>query len=178
MSIVNALKNAGYKPEKSTVGDKPILVGVYKAMFVEWANLPDGKFGPQLSAQFKVTQALAGKDSTSGFPEFRDYYKTDTEGVSSKRNGLAKLLNGFFSVGINVDTSTDEALAASLDSLKGSAEVFIKAYVKEPQKKDEASGEWVANPDGSNKQGFTFLTEKNAIKEAAKIHKKEGNPLS
>lgn len=176
MSITGALKGAGYVPEKSTQGDKPILTGVYKCMFVDYKNEPEGKFGPQLMAKFQITERLSGSESHSTFPQFTDYYKTDETGAGSKRNGLAKLLNGFFSVGKSVDSSSDEALFDSLESLKGSAEVYIKGYVKEPQKKNEA-GEWVPNPDGDNKQAFTFMTEKNAIKESAKQIAKAGHPL-
>lgn len=179
MSISEALKNAGYKPEKSTAGDKPILKGVYRCQMVEWKNDPEGKFGPQVSAAFKIVEKLAGDDSRSTFPEFKGYYKADEKSASSKRNGVAKLLNGFFSVGANVDSSSDEAFASSMDKLVGTAEVFIKGYVKEPQKNigtDEAP-EWVKNEEASPKQDFTFFTEANAKKEAAKLIKKTGHPL-
>lgn len=175
MSITGALKGAGYVPEKSTVGDKPILKGIYKCMFVDYKDEPQGKFGPQLMAKFQIVEKLSGMDSFSTFPQFTDYYKTDEANVNSKRSGLAKLLNGFFSTGKSVDTSTDEALTASLDSLKGSAEVFIKGYKKDPM--HQVDGAWVENPDGDAKQAFTFMTEKNAQKEAAKEIKKAGHPL-
>lgn len=176
MSITGALKNAGYTPEKSTAGDKPILVGVYKALFVDWKNQEDKGYGESIRADFKVVEKLSGYDSRSTFPEFVGFFNTSEEKVNSKKNGLAKLLNGFFSVGKGVDTSTDEALTESLNGLKGSAEVYIKGYKKNPRKQDE-SGNWVENPDGDVKQDFTFMTQKNAEKEAAKEIKKAGHPL-
>jgi hypothetical protein len=175
MGITDILKQAGYKPEKSTVGDKPIMKGVFKCLFVDWAREEDKGYGEQVSGQFKIIETLAGSDSRSTFPEFRGYYKTSVEAISSKRNGLAKLLNGFFSVGKNVDTSSDEALADSLNDLKGSAEVYIKGYDEKPRKKEGDA--WVDDPDGALRQGFTFLTEKNALKEAEKMKKKQGHPL-
>lgn len=175
MSITGSLKQGGFKPEVSTAGDKPILDGVYKAMFVDYKNDPEAQYGPQLMSAFKVTETLAGRDSRSTFPEFKDYYKTDEESAISKRNGVAKLVNGFFSVGLNVDQSSDEAFFASLDCLKGSAEVYIKGYSKKPQKKEGDT--WVEDSSKSPRQAFTFMTEKNAIKEANKIKKKQGHPL-
>ena len=174
MSIVEALKGAGYKQEVSTIGDKPILEGVYKSMFVDFKNEPDGKFGSQLMAEFKITERLAGSESRSTFSEFRDYYKTDGEGAGSKSSGIAKLLNGFFSVGVKVDTTSDDSLIESLTNLKGTAEVFIKAYKKQKMKK---VGDEYIEVEGEYKQGFTFMTEKNALKEAEKQIKKAGHPL-
>ena len=175
MSIVGALQASGYKPEKSTAGDKPILKGVYKALFADWATMEDKGYGGSIYAQFKVIETLAGMDSRSSFPEFKGYFNTSAEKVNSKRNGLAKLLNGFFSVGKNVDTSSDEALVGSLNDLKGSAEVYISAYKQDARKQE--GGAWVDDPDGEAKQGWTFMTEKNAQKEAEKQHKKAGHPL-
>ncbi len=176
MSYTSALKDAGFVPEKSTVGDKVILTGIYKCLFVDYKNEPEGKFGPQLMAKFQITERLSGTDSHSTFPQFTDYYKTDAENIANKRKGLGKLIDGFLSVGKVVDQSSDEAMFSSLDSLKGSAEVFLKASVREPVKQD-SSGAWVPNPDGDDKQQFSFLTEKNALKLAQKEITKAGHPL-
>lgn len=174
MSITEALKGAGYKQEVSTIGDKPILEGVYKCLFVDFKDEPEGKFGPQLMGEFKIAEKLSGTDSRSTFSEFRDYYKTDAEGAGSKSSGIAKLLNGFFSVGLKVDTSSDEAMLGSLSALKGTAEVYIKAYKKQKMRKE---GDEFVEVEGEYKQGFTFMTLKNAEKEAAKQIKKDGHPL-
>jgi hypothetical protein len=176
MGISDLLKQAGYTPEKSTIGDKPIMKGIYKAMFVDWKVQEDKGYGESIRADFKITEKLSGSDSHSQFPEFVGFFNTSAEKINSKKNGLAKLLNGFFSVGINVDSSTDEALASSLNEKKGSAEVYIKGYKKDPKMKD-SEGNWVDNPDGSPKQDFCFLTFSNAKKEAEKEIKKQGHPL-
>jgi len=175
MGITDSLKAAGWVPEKSTVGDRQIMKGIFKCLFVDWKQEEDKGYGVQISGQFKIVETLVGTDSRSSFPEFRGYYKTEGEASGSKRNGLAKLLNGFFSVGKNVDTSTDEAFVESLNGLKGSAEVYIKGYEEKPRK--QVDGTWVEDEGGDLKQGFTFLTEKNALKEAEKIKKKQGHPL-
>lgn len=175
MSITGTLKSAGYVPQKSTAGDKPILKGVYRCQMVEWKDMPDAKFGPQVAASFKVVETLAGMDSKSAFPEFKGYFKTDAEKINSKRDGLAKLLNGFFSVGQNIDSSSDEAFKESMDRQVGTTDVYIKGYEKKPRK--QVGQEWVDDPDGELKQDFTFMTEKNAMKEAEKMKKKAGHPL-
>lgn len=179
MSITGALKAAGYKEEKSTVGDKIILTGIYKCLFMDWKDEPEGKFGPQLMAKFKIVEKLSGSDSFATFPEFTGYYATDVQNINSPKKGLKKLLDGFFSVGKSIDQSTEEALVESLNGLKGSAEVFIKASVKEPVKNigTKENPEWVANPDGEDAQKFDFVTEKNALKLAEKQIKKDGHPL-
>ena len=176
MGIVDLLKNAGYTPEKSTAGDKPVLKGIYKCLFVDFKNEPEGKYGSQLMAKFQIVEKMSGMDSRSQFPQFTGYYKTDEAGAASKRNGIAKLLNGFFSVGKNVDTTSDMTLIDSLEAMKGSAEVYISAYKKNPRKQDD-SGAWVDNPDGEVKQDFSFMTQVNAEREAAKQIKKDGHPL-
>lgn len=176
MSITSALKDAGFVPEKSTVGDKVILTGIYKCLFVDYKNDPEGKFGPSLMAKFQITEKLSGMDSFMTFPQFTDYYKTDAANVGNKRKGLGKLIEGFLSVGKVVDQSSDDGMFLSLDGMKGSVEVFIKASVREPVKQD-SNGNWVPNPEGEDKQQFSFLTEKNAKKLAEKEIKKTGHPL-
>lgn len=179
MSITGALNKAGYKQEVSTAGDKPILTGVYKAMFVDFKNDPNGQYGAQLSAQFKIVERLAGRESKSTFPEFTGYYKTDEKYSASKRNGIAKLLNGFFSVGIQINTSSDEALMESLNSQKGVAEVYIKGYSKKAQKNTgtKEAPVWEEDDTKAPKQDFTFMTKVNAEKEAKKQQNKDGHPL-
>lgn len=171
MSIVDALNAAGFKPEKSSIGGFKPLEGVYKASLVEVVKMEDKGYGESIYAQFKISECLTGAESNSKFPEFKDYYSLHPDKVASKRNGLAKLINGLFSVGIEVDTGSDDALIASLEQAKG-GEVFIKAYSQARRKQNEA-GEWVTDEDKDPKQGFTFLTEANAMKEV----KKAGSPF-
>lgn len=175
MGVTDILKGAGFVPEKSTVGDKPILKGVYKVMFVDGKKEEPNDYGQSYSASFKVVETLAGTDSRSSFPEFRGFFAIDEANANSAKRGIKKLINGFFSVGITLDTSSDEALYASLDNQKGSAELYVTGYKKKAMK--QVDGAWVENPDADPKQDFAFMTEKNAKKEAEKVKAKQGHPL-
>lgn len=176
MGVSDILKAGGFVAEKSAVGDRPILKGVYKALFVEGAVGEENQYGQSYIAKFKVTERLSGNESRSTFPEFVGFFAIDEKNALSAKKGIKKLINGFFSVGKTVDTSTDESLYTSLDALKGSAEVYVSGYLKRKTKQD-ADGNWVDAPEKDDKQDFAFLTEKNAKKEADKQIKKDGHPL-
>lgn len=172
MSMLEALKAAGFKAEKSEVGGKFILEGIYKAQLIDVAAKEDKGYGASIYASFKIEEKLCGMDSNSQYPEFKGYFNTAPEKIASKRNGLAKLINGLFSVGYEVKGSTDEELIGSLDAAKGIS-VYIKGYKQAPQKKNE-DGSWSEDPEGETKQGFAFMTEKLARKQAEK-EVKSGN---
>lgn len=173
MSITGAMKEAGYKPEVSTVGDKPILKGVYKVMFVEGKKNAPNQYGESYTAKFKVVEVLAGKESRSTFPEFVGFFAIDEANAMNAKKGIKKLLNGFMSVGIKIDISSDEAMFESLASQVGVAELYVSGYKKKSWTKLD-DGSFVENPDADPKQDFAFLTEKNAKKEAEKSN---GHPL-
>lgn len=179
MGITDILKAGGFKAEKSTAGDRPILKGVYKVMFVEGKVNEPNQYGQSYTAKFKVVEKLSGTDSRSTFPEFVGFFAIDEANALSAKKGIKKLINGFFSVGITLDTSSDEALYASLDAQKGSAEVYVSGYKKRAMKNTgtKENPEWVANEDAEAKQDFAFLTLANAQREAAKQIKKDGHPL-
>lgn len=176
MGISKILQDAGFVAEKSSVGDKPILKGVYKALFVDGKVNEPNQYGQSYTAKFKVTEKLSGTDSHSQFPEFVGFFAIDEANALSAKKGIKKLINGFFSVGKTVDTSSDDALYASLDALKGSAEVYVSGYKKRAMKQDDG-GNWIPNEEADAKQDFAFLTEKNARKEADGQIKKAGHPL-
>lgn len=176
MGVTDILKAAGFKAEKSTVGDKPVLKGVYKAMFAEGKLNEPNQYGHSYTAKFKITEKLSGMDSRSGFPEFVGFFAVDEANADSAKKGIKKLINGFFSVGQKVDITSDESMYASFDALKGSAEVYITGYKKKSMKKDE-NDQWVVNEEADAKQDFAFMTQANAEKEAAKQIKKDGHPL-
>lgn len=179
MGVTDLLKAAGFVPEKSAVGDKPILKGVYKVMFVDGKLNEPNQYGQSYNAKFKVVETLAGNDSRSGFPEFSGFFGVDEATANSAKKGIKKLLNGFFSVGITLDTSSDEALYTSLDNQKGSAELYVSGYKKKAMKNlgTKDSPNWVENAEADAKQDFAFMTEKNARKEAEKLKSKAGHPL-
>jgi hypothetical protein len=168
MDVSELLKTAGFEKEKSTIGDKPILKGTYKASLFDFAFMDDKGYGASVYAQFKITEVLEGTPSNSKFPEFKAYFNLSPDKIASKRNGLAKLINGFFSVGVDVDTTK---LEESLEALKGT-EVYISAYKQKARK--QVDGAWVDDAEGDDKQAFTFLTEKNALKAKEKAQKASG----
>jgi hypothetical protein len=189
MSIAGALKQTGFTPQKSTVGDKRIYNGVYKCLMVGykygyWADrrfceLPFGAEHPdaQIAADFKSFERLAGDEiAKSDYPDFRGGFNTAPEKCNNKKSGFAKLVNGFFSVGKTLDTSSDEKLKESLDAALGSYEVYIKAFADWKNVK-QADDTWKKDKDGDQIQGWSFMTEKNALKEAEKMKKKQGHPL-
>ena len=166
MGIADALKD--YVPEKSTVGEKPTLKGVYKVSLFDVAYMEDKGYGESIYAQFKVTDdgVIAGDKTYSKFPEFKGYFNCSADKVNNKNNGLKKLLDGLFSVGVDVDKSSDEALLASLQSLKGTT-MYINAWKGKKQKKDETSATgWSEDEGAAPVQKFAFMTEANAVKKA------------
>ena len=157
MGITDALKD--YVPEKSTVGEKPTLKGVYKVFLFDVAYMEDKGYGESIYCQFKIADdgVIAGDKTYSKFPEFKEYYN---------EKKMKKLLDGLFSVGIDVDKSSDEALLANLQSLKGTT-MYINAWKGKKQKKDESSATgWSTDEEGGMVQKFAFMTEKNAVKKA------------
>jgi len=172
MGIVDNLNGAGFKLEKSTEGDKPILNGIYKVMFVEGKLQEPNQYGHSFLAKFKVVETLSGKESRSAFPEFSGFFDV-AEKAADPKKGIARLLNGFFSVGIQIKTDTDEALYASLAEQVGSAELYVKGFGKKS---------WVKNSDdtfsevigAAPKQDFNFMVKEKAEKKSVA---KNGHPL-
>lgn len=166
MGIADALKD--YVPEKSTVGEKPVLKGVYKVSLFDVAYMEDKGYGESIYAQFKIDDdgVIAGDKTYSKFPEFKGYFNCSADKVNNKNNGLKKLLDGLFSVGVDVDKSSDEALMANLASLKGTT-MYINAWRGKKQKKAD-DGTWAEDPEGGSVQKFVFMTEKNALAKAKK----------
>lgn len=175
MSMTDSLKAAGFKLEKSTEGDRPILKGIYRVMFAEGKLQEPNAYGHSYLAKFKVVATLSGKDSRSAFPEFAGFYDV-AEKAADPKKGMAKLLNGFFSVGIKIDTESDEALYASLAEQVGSAELYVKGFEKKPWKKND-DGTFSENPEGTIKQDFNYMTKDSAEKQASAQAKKDGHPL-
>lgn len=176
MNVTEALKASGFKPEKSTVGDKFIFKGVYRCSFFDVAEQEDKGYGPSIYAQFKIQETLAGDEASpnSKYPEFKGYFNTAPEKIANKRNGLAKLINGLFSAGHEVNT---DDVIASLTALKGVDDIFISAYKEKPRKNvgSESAPEWVDDDEADLKQGWAFMTKKNAEKKAAKT--KDAKPF-
>ena len=183
MSFTKAMQEAGYEPKASTSGDKTIYNGIYKFMMTEFKNEPNGKWDdgqpkPQVIAGFKVTDRLAGTDVyKSDYADVRGYYATDEKNAANRKRGIAKLIDGLISVGINVNGKTDDETIQNLTNQIGVAEVYMKLFPDWKNVKDD-EGNWSKkkkDEDGIDIapfQNHSFLTQKNAEKMAKSMQKK------
>lgn len=162
MSIVNALKQSGFKPEKSTEGEFQPFDGVYVTTFVKAEDRPaNDKGGRSLVVEFKISEALVGKDSFSQFNEFKKYLALEGDKVADKKKGLPWIINTLFTAGVEVSGNTDEELLQSIQNALGTT-VYMRAYGFKPE-------------DGEKTyQIFNSMKEDKAIKKAAEIKKKSG----
>lgn len=166
MSIVDALKASGFKPEKSTEGDFQPFEGVYVTQFTKADDMPaNDKGGRSLRVEFKITETLVGKDSRSQFSEFKKYLALEGEKVADKKKGIPWILNALFTAGVEVaQGSTDEELIANIQGALGTT-VFVRAYGFKPEDSDKAL------------QMFVVMKEDKAMKKAEEVRKKQGHPL-
>lgn len=188
MSFTKAMQDAGYEPKASTAGDKVIYNGVYKLMLTEFKDEPDSKWDdgtpkPQVVAGFKVTERLAGTDVfKSDYPDVKGYYSTADDIAANRKKGIAKLIDGFMSVGINVRGQSDEETIANITAQIAVGEVYMNLFPDWRNVKDD-SGNWSKkkkDDDGIDVapfQNHNFLTQKNADKKAKSMQKKAEHPL-
>lgn len=165
MSLVDALKNAGFKPEKSTEGEFKPFEGVYRTEFVKADDRPaNDKGGRCLVCEFKIAETLSGKESFSQFNEFRKYIALEGEDVTDKKKGLPWIINALFTAGVEVSGTTDEELLESIQNALGTS-VYVRAYGWKPEDADRA------------RQMFVVMKEDKALKKAEDLKKKQGHPL-
>ena len=189
MSFTKAMQESGYEPKASTSGDKTIHNGVYKLMLTEFKNEPDGKWDDgspksQVVAGFKVTERLAGSEVyKSDYPDVRGYYSTDAKNAADRKKGIAKLIDGFMSVGINVNGKSDEETISNINNQIAVGEVYMHLFPDWRNVKNDETGAWSKkkkDEDGIDVapfQNHTFLTLKNAEKKAKAMQKAAGHPL-
>ena len=165
MSLVDALKKSGFKPEKSTEGEFQPFEGVYKTDFVKADDRPaNDKGGRCLVCEFKIAETLAGKDSHSKFNEFKKYVALEGDEAVDKKKGLPWIINALFTAGVEVSGDTDEALIESIQAALGTS-VYIRAYGFKPEDADRSY------------QMFIVMKEDKALKKAEELKKKQGHPL-
>ena len=165
MSLVDALKQSGFKPEKSTEGEFQPFDGVYATQFVKAEDRPaNDKGGRQLVVEFKISEVLAGKESFSKFNEFKKYLNLEGELATDKKKGIPWIINALFTAGVEVSGDTDEALIESIQSALGTT-VYLRAYGFKPEDAEKAY------------QMFVVMKEDKAIKKAEEVKKKQGHPL-
>ena len=102
--------------------------------------------------------------------------------ASNRKKGIAKLIDGFQSVGINVNGKNDEEVIGNITAQIAVGEVYMKLFPDWRNVKDEG-GNWSKkkkDEDGIDIapfQNHSFLTQKNAEKMAKSMQKKDGHPL-
>ena len=165
MSLVDALKQSGFKPEKSTEGEFQPFDGVYATQFVKAEDMPaNDKGGRSLRVEFKITETLAGKDSHSNFSEFKKYLALEGDKVADKKKGLPWIINALFTAGVEVSGNTDAELIESIQGALGTT-IYVRAYGFKPDDAEKAI------------QMFVVMKEDKAIKKAEELKKKQGHPL-
>jgi len=162
MSLVESLKKAGFKAEKSTEGEFQPLEGIYKVQFVKAeATTSQKDNSKQLRAEFKVAESLSGKDSTSKFNEFKKYLAIEGDEAADKKKGVAWLINALFTSGLEITGNTDEEMLANIQGALGT-ELYFKAWGWRPEDGDKSY------------QQFSVLKESVAVKQAEAARKKSG----
>jgi len=156
MSIVDKLKAAGFKAEKSTEGEYQPLEGTYKVSFVAAKKTPaNDKGGEQLLCEFKVVETLDGTPSYSKFNEFKKYLALEGDNVADKKKGLPFIINALFTAGYEATGETDEALMESIQAALGT-ELYFRAWGWKPEDSDKS------------RQMFSVMKEDVALKKAKK----------
>lgn len=152
MGIVDALKQAGYKPTASSDGEWKPLVGRYKAGCVTLRPEHDDQGAKYYQVEFKVSEVLDGDHAGHGkYPEFkRRYYLDGEKGAKNLQN----MLDLFFTCGVEFDMSSDEALEADFTKAIG-----VQAYIR--------AWEWKKD-DGTVAQSWVVQKESVAQKKGKK----------
>ncbi len=154
MGLVDSLKQAGFKAEKSTDGEFQPLDGIYKTQFVKAEQVTSQKDKSlQLRAEFKVSETLSGSVSNSKFSEFKKYLAIDGDAAADKKKGVAWLINALFTAGVEVTGNTDEEMLANIQNALGT-EVYMKAWGWKPEDGDKTY------------QQFSVLKEAIALKQS------------
>ena len=163
MSLVDMLKQSGFKPEKNTEGEFPPFEGVYVTQFSGCKEFPaNDKGGKQLLVEFKITETLAGRETKSKFAEFKKYLALEGDKATDKKKGIPFIINSLFTAGVEVSGETDEELISNIQGAMG-ATCYIRAYGFKPEDSEKTF------------QMFSVLKEKEALKKAEQIKKKSGS---
>lgn len=157
MGFTDALKAAGFKPEKSTEGEWQPYEGTYKVQFVKAEEVTSEKTNTkQLKVEFKIVETLDGKQHFDGqYNDFRKYLALEGEESTNKKKGIVWLINALFTVGKDVSGATDEETLANIQGALGS-DLFFKAWGWKPEDGDKSM------------QMFSVLKEEVAMKKIKK----------
>jgi len=162
MSLVDALKKSGFKPEKSSEGEFQPYQGIYGVDFVKVDKVKsDRTQTDQLRCEFKIAEALFGKESASKFNEFKKYVALEGDEATDKKKGIPYIINALFTAGYEVSGDTDEAMMESIQGALGTR-MYLRAWGWKPEDAEKAI------------QQFSFMKEEAAQKRAKAEQKKAG----
>lgn len=133
MGLVDTLVQSGFQPEVNQDSQFEVLAGQYRCswMVLRPEAEDTAKNRPaRWAAQFVIEEALEGTHVNIDLaPEKRRrFFKSYTKDA----DGAKKLLNDLFTVGVELDTSSDEAFEASFDRAIGKP-VFIRSWGWTPE---------------------------------------------
>jgi len=159
MGLTEALREAGYKPEANQDEDFPALKGEYRATVV--ALRPevnrDTQEKDRYHLQLRITETLYG-DRGEGRLLMRNYRIAGTNFDKSpvtdeqKLKALQGLLNDAFTMGVTLNTSSDEALEASFAQVIDK-ECFVRAWHFSPEGEDRKIQQFVIKQQKDLKKG-------------------------
>ena len=130
--ITDALRAAGFMPEESKDGEWEPYKGTYKVQCTVLRPETADDGSEFIQSEYKVMETLAGDQiRDSKFADFRKRYYLS--GEKAEQN-LKNLINDFFTMGIQLDYSSDEALKASLPNAIG-AEGYLRGWAWTPEGK-------------------------------------------
>lgn len=161
----DAIKAGGYVPKANEDGIFKPYSGDY---YCDWTTLrketrKDGS--SYWLAEWNITEVLDGMQKReSKYADFRKFYSFDLEsdGTDERQvKALQDLKDDAFTVGVELDDSSDEALAASAGALIGK-QTYIHAFEAKSWKKEGDA--WVENEEKGKKQGVSIRQGKLALK--------------
>ena len=141
MSLTDKLREAGFKPSQNTDGEFKPYTGTYKVETKVLRPDVDDKGQKFYQAEWNIIETLEGMPKRdSKYSAFRKRYFIDDP--DKGLDNLKKLLNDFFTIGVELDQSSDEAFEESFKSAIGS-QGYIRGWEWTPDGKDRAQQSFV-----------------------------------
>lgn len=155
MGLMDSLKSAGFKFQANTDDEFEALVGQYRAVCTALRPEVSKDTGEKnrYYAEWTVQDTLDGTFGNNR--KFRKSYWLTNKDGSPNKDDITELLNDFYTCGVQLDTSSDEALEASFDQAIGS-EAYIRGWGWTPEK--DRQGNLI--PEGERKTLQQFVIKK------------------
>lgn len=133
MSVLDILNQDGFKPTKSTDGMWEPYVGTYKIEIgvlrpnvrAEWGTNVDCKHYDLEAGIVEVLEGTPKRESK--YAAFRKSYCVGSPNVEKAAKAMENLLNDMFTVGIELNRESEEALEADFEKVIG-AQGYVRAW--------------------------------------------------